>query len=100
MTVACGALLVADTRPLTAGVALGLALLKPHIAGPIALWMVVSGRIRPLVVALSVAGCGWAVYDARIGESPWTTALGLWRVLEAEYAGVHGLVGHTSIRAV
>ena len=27
---------------------LGLALFKPHIAGPIALWMMVTGRVRPL----------------------------------------------------
>jgi hypothetical protein len=98
MTLAVAALLVADERRGAAGVALGLALFKPHIAGPIALWMAVTGRIRPLVTAIAVAAAGWAVYDARVGESPLTTARGLWHVLGEEYSGRAGLVGRTSIR--
>jgi hypothetical protein len=98
MTLACAALLVVNERGRAAGIALGLALFKPHIAGPIALWMLLTGRIRPLVTAGAVALAGWAVYDARIGENPLTTAAGWWHVVQSEYAGVSGLVGHTSIR--
>ena len=98
LTLGALALWLADTRPLGAGIALGLALSKPHIAGPMALWMLVTGRIRPLVTAIAVAAAGWAVYDARIGESPLTTAAGLWHVLGADYTGADGLVGRTSIR--
>jgi Glycosyltransferase family 87 len=99
MTLACVALLIVDARPLAGGVALGLALFKPHIAGPIALWMLVTGRFRPLMAAAAVVLLGGAVYDARIGESPVTTAAGWWHVIGSEYAGPDGLVGHTSIRA-
>jgi hypothetical protein len=98
MTLSCVALLIVDSRGLAAGVALGLGLMKPHIAGPIALWMLVTGRIRPLVAGAAVIVAGWAVYDARIGENPLTTAVGYWHVLGSEYAGPFGLVGKTGIR--
>lgn len=98
MTLSCVALLIVDARWLAGGVALGLALFKPHLAGPIALWMLVTGRLRPLIAAAAVVLGGWAVYDARIGESPLATAAGYWHVLRSEYAGPDGLVGNTSIR--
>jgi hypothetical protein len=98
MTLAGAALLLADTRWLAAGLALGLALAKPHIAGPIALWLLVTGRVRPLIAAAAVVIAGWAVYDARLGENPLTTAAGYWHALGLQYAGPDGLVGHTSIR--
>ena len=99
MTLACAALGLADTRWIAAGVALGLALCKPHIAGPIALWMLVTGRVRALLTAAGLVLVLWSVYDARIGESPLTTFAGYWSVLGSQYAGPNGLVGHTSIRA-
>jgi hypothetical protein len=99
MTLACVALLIADAYRLAAGVALGLALFKPHIAGPFALWMLVTARFRPLVTAAAVVVLGGAVYDARIGEGPMTTAAGWWNVIRSTYAGSGGLVGHTGIRA-
>ncbi len=98
MTLACVALVIVDSHWLVAGVALGLGLMKPHIAGPMALWMLVTGRIRPLLAAGAVVGGGWAIYDARIGESPLTTAVGYWHALGSQYAGADGLVGRTSIR--
>src|SRR5258707_542769 len=92
------AVLLVDRRRLAGGAVLGLALFKPHIAGPIALWMLVSGRLRPVIFAAAVVCLGVAVYDARIGEHPLTTAGGWWTVIGSEYAGPDGLVGHTSIR--
>jgi len=98
LTLAFAAVLLVDRRRLAGGALLGLALFKPHIAGPIALWMLVSGRLRPLIAAAAVACLGVAVYDARIGERPLTTAAGWWTVIGSEYTGPDGLVGHTSIR--
>jgi hypothetical protein len=98
MILSCVALLIVDAHWLAAGVALGLGLMKPHIAGPIALWMLVTGRLRPLIAAAFVIVAGWALYDARIGEHPFTTVAGYWHVLGSEYAGPLGMVGHTSIR--
>lgn len=100
MTLACAAVVLADRRWLAAGVALGLALGKPHIAGPMALWLLVTGRVRPLLAAAAVVAAGWAVYDARIAEHPLTTAAGYWRALNSQYAGPDGLVGQTSVRGV
>lgn len=98
MILAFVALLIVDRRWLAGGVALGLALAKPHIAAPVALWMLVTGRIRPLAAAAAVVLGGWAVYDLRIGESPLTTAAGYWHVLGSQYWGADGLIGHTSLR--
>jgi hypothetical protein len=99
MTLACVAMLMADSRWLASGLMLGLALFKPHIAGPIGLWMLVTGRIRSLIVSLVVVALGAAVYDARVGESPPATAAGWVSVIGRAYGGPDGLVGHTSLRA-
>ena len=99
MTLACVALVIADSHRVPAGVALGVALFKPHIAGPIAIWMLVTARFRPLVTAAAVVSLGVAVYDVRIGESPITTADGWLKVIGSTYAGSDGLVGNTSLRA-
>jgi hypothetical protein len=99
LTLAAAALLVADTRPWLAGAALGVGLFKPHLTGPIALWMVVTGRVRQVMVAAALVAAGWAAYDARIAENPLTTAAGWWRAIGSQYAGAEGLVGHTSVRA-
>jgi hypothetical protein len=99
LTLAFAAVLLVDRRRLAGGAVLGLALFKPHIAAPVALWMLVSGRLRPLIAAAAVVCLGVAVYDARIGERPLTTAAGWWTVIGSEYGGSDGLVGHTSIRA-
>ena len=99
MTLACAATLIVDSRWLLSGALLGLALFKPHIAGPFALWMLVTGRIRSFVVAGAVVVLGFAVFDVRASESPLTTAIGWGSVLGRAYGGADGLVGHTSLRA-
>jgi hypothetical protein len=58
MTLACAATLIVDSRWLLSGALLGLALFKPHIAGPFALWMLVTGRIRSFVFAGTVVALG------------------------------------------
>src|SRR5262249_44403883 len=80
------------------GVALGLALFKPHIAGPFALWTIVSGRVRVFATAVAVVACGIAVYSIRIGESPVATLRGYGASLVALYSGGNALYGRTSIR--
>ena len=59
MTLAFLSLRLVDAHRLASGIALGLALFKPHIAGPIALWMVVTGRARVAIVASAVVLAGW-----------------------------------------
>jgi hypothetical protein len=98
MTLAFVSLRLADTHRLASGVALGLALFKPHIAGPIALWMVVTGRARVAIAAAAVVLAGWMAYDARIGENPLTTLDGYRHVLATLHAGPDGLLGRTGLR--
>src|SRR6185295_16733611 len=88
-----------DSHRLASGVALGLALFKPHIAGPIALWALASGRVRVALTAAAVAAAGWTAYDVRIGEGPLTTLAAYCRVLGRLHAGPDGLVGRTGLRS-
>jgi hypothetical protein len=98
MTLAFLSLRLVDSHRLASSVALGLALFKPHIAGPIALWMVVTGRARVAIVAAAVVLAGWTAYDARIGENPLTTLEGYLGVLGRLHAGPDGLLGRTDLR--
>ena len=98
MVLAFLSLHLADSHRLASGVALGLALFKPHIAGPIALWALVTGRARVVIVAAAVVIAGWTAYDARIGENPLTTLAGYYGVLGRLHAGPDGLVGRTGLR--
>ena len=98
MALAFLSLRLADAYRLASGVALGLALFKPHIAGPIALWMVVTGRARVAIVASAVVLAGWMVYDVRIGENPLATLDGYRHVLGTLHAGPDGLLGRTGLR--
>ena len=92
------ALWIVDSSWIASGLVMGLALFKPHIAGPIALWMLITGRARQVAVAVAVTASGWTVYDIRIGESPLATLAGYARVLGEQYGGVYGLTGQTSVR--
>jgi Glycosyltransferase family 87 len=98
LTLALLSALTADTRWVVSGVALGLALFKPHIAGPFALWALVSGRIRVLAVACAIVACGIGVYSLRVGEQPIDTLRGYWPSLVELYSGEDALNGRTSIR--
>lgn len=99
MTLAMLSMRWADSRPIASGMSLGLALAKPHIAGPIALWMIATQRLRVLLVAAVVVVSGWGIYDGRVGENPLATVAGYWQVLRAIYSGPDGLTGRTSLRA-
>ena len=99
MTLVCVAMFIVDSRWLSSGALLGLALFKPHIAGPFGLWMLVTARIRSFVVAVIVVVLGLLVFDARVSEGPLATVIGWGSVLGRAYGGPDGLVGHTSLRA-
>jgi hypothetical protein len=92
--------LTADARPILSGILLGAALFKPHIAGPFALWMLVTRRFRVLAVAGGVVLAGFLVYAARVGDTPIDTLRGYWPWLVEVYSGEHALTGRTSIRGL
>ena len=100
LALALSSALTADTRPILSGVALGIALFKPHIAGPFALWMLVTRRFRVLAVAAGVVVGAFLVYAARVGDNPIDTLRGYWPWLVEVYSGAHALTGRTSIRGL
>jgi hypothetical protein len=99
MTCAFIALRLADTRPVTSGAWLALALAKPHIAGPVALWSVLTGRWRTIVVAVAAVAAQIALFCVRAGVPPVATVLGFRRILAETYSGADALTGITSLRA-
>jgi hypothetical protein len=98
LTLAFVAVLMADSRPVASGVSLGLALAKPHIAGPIMLWALVTGRARVVAVATAVVAAGFAIYCLRAQVDPVTVLTGYGRILLSLYSGTDGFVGRTSLR--
>ena len=100
LTLALISSLTAETRPILSGVALGLALFKPHIAGPFALWVLITRRFRVFAVAAGVVVAGLVVYAARVGDNPIDTLRGYWPWLVEVYSGEHALTGRTSIRGL
>jgi len=98
LALALASALVAETRPTLSGVALGLALFKPHIAGPFALWALVSRRFRMLAVAIAVVVAGFLTYAVRVGDNPIDTLRGYVPWLVEVYSGEHALTGRTGIR--
>lgn len=98
VTLAYAAVWLADSNPLASGFLLGLALGKPHIAGPIALWMLFTKRGRPLAVACGVAALLAGVYVIRVHASPVEVVTGYWNIMRDLYGDPGAFVGRTSIR--
>jgi hypothetical protein len=86
------------TKWILSGVCLGLALAKPHIAGPIALWAACTGRFRMTLVAATVVALEYCVYCLRVDATPLQAVSGWMRALGVAYSGIGALNGYTSIR--
>ena len=99
MTLSFAALALSAERPWSAGLLLGLALAKPHIAAPVALWVVLTGRWRTAAAAAAVMSAGVTIYCLRAGTTPGNVTAAYWQVLASTYGGASGLTGVTSIRA-
>jgi hypothetical protein len=98
MTLGVLAIVNADVRPVASGVSLGLALAKPHIAGPMMLWALFTRRARVATAAIAVVTAGFTVYCVRAHVSPVDVVVGYARILLSFYAGADRLVGRTSVR--
>ena len=98
LTLAFGAALLADRQSIASGVCLGIALAKPHIAGPIALWMAFVHRARTLAIAAAVVMAGFASYCLRVGSHPFTVGVHYVGVLFDVHGASAGLEGRTSVR--
>lgn len=69
--------LIADRRPVLAGLAIGMSLIKPHIGGPMLLWAAASRRWKTCTAALAVPAALFAVYLLRSPRSP-LAVIGEW----------------------
>jgi len=98
MMLAFLAVFKADSRPVSSGVSLGLALAKPHIAGPIMLWALFTRRARVVAVAMAVVAAGFAAYCVRAQVTPTAVMNDYGRILLSLYSGADGLIGRTSLR--
>jgi hypothetical protein len=98
MTLSFAALMLADTRSITSGLILGVAFVKPHIAGPIALWMAFAHRARTIVVAALVVCAGFGAYCFRVGAHPLSVAEHYIDVVLNVHGAEAALLGRTSVR--
>jgi hypothetical protein len=80
------------------GVLLGLAVSKPHVAGPLLLWVACRRRFGVVTVAALTVAFAYAIYCVRAEASltrpfsAWVTSLG------THYLGVESISGYTSLR--
>jgi len=98
LTLAFAAALLGDTRSVASGVCLGLALAKPHIAGPIAMWMAFAHRARTILVASAVVAVGFGSYCLRVGAHPLGVIARYFSVVLSVHGASAGLEGRTSVR--
>jgi uncharacterized membrane protein YecN with MAPEG domain len=98
LTLTFAALMLAESRSTTSGMLLGLALVKPHIAGPVALWIAFRYRARAILVAAIVVASGVCVYCLRVGVDPSQVASSYVDVLVDVHGAEAGLQGRTSVR--
>jgi len=80
------------------GVCLALALAKPHIAGPIALWAACTRRIGITLIAATVVMIEYGMYCLRAGVTPLQPITGWAAALRQTYSGPDALSGYTSLR--
>jgi hypothetical protein len=93
------AMSLARRAPVRAGVLLGLALAKPHIAVPFVLWALFERRWRMLTAALAVTVAGFSLYCVVADSSPASVVRGYVGVLGLVYGGDSlGLVGLANLK--
>ena len=85
--------------PVVSGAALALALVKPHIAVPVALALAGARRLRPVVTAALLTMAGTALYAWHVHTTMETATYEYFRVLERMYTGPGALYGRTSLQS-
>jgi hypothetical protein len=98
MTLAYLAVVLATSRPAAGGICLGLAMAKPHVAGPVFLWALFTRRMRLVAVASGVVAAAFAVYCARVAANPAAVFFSWIDILSSYYYGTDTLVGRSSLR--
>lgn len=94
-----GSLTLAASAPGVAGTLLGLALIKPHVAGPFLLAVAFRRRPRIWLTAAAVVLAAATIYCVRVPVAHLDAWAGFVRAFENLYLAGDGLAGRTSLRA-
>jgi glycosyl transferase family 87 len=81
LTLSMAALFLSDRRPLTSGVCLGLALMKPQVALPVLLWTLFTRRWRIASTATGSVLLTFAVFCVRANANPVDVVIGWMQIL-------------------
>jgi hypothetical protein len=90
--------LAMPARGIVGGACLGVALAKPHIAGPVALWALCTRRYRVAVVGAALVALELGIYCLRVWVSPLQAITGWFIALRESYTGTDALNGYSSLR--
>lgn len=91
---------LADRRPSLAGVALGVALMKPQVALPICLWALMRGRWRLLATGAVTSVGLLAVYCLHVAAGPVEVLHGWLQAIAGVYTGPDRLTGFSELSAL
>jgi hypothetical protein len=98
LTLAMAALFLADRRPLTSGVCLGLALMKPQVAVPVLLWTLFTRRWRTAGAAAGIVALAFAVFCIRAHAVPIEVITRWMQILAVYHTDGSVLVGLSELR--
>ena len=98
LTLGLCSMVLAEKRPLWSGLVLGLALLKPQMAVPFALWMLFTRRLRVAGWAVVTVLVGSAVFCVRVQADPLHLVVRYMDILRRFYLGDAILVGLSQLR--
>jgi hypothetical protein len=92
------AMVLANRRPIAAGIWLGLAMMKPQVAVPVFLWTVFTRRWWLVLTTLAVTGGLIAVFCIRAGAHPLWVAERYVEILAMYHTGTTNLGGISELR--
>jgi hypothetical protein len=90
----------ADRRPMAGGLLLALALVKPQVGLPFALWAVLTRRLRVAAVAGAATAAAVVVFSLRLPRGPAEILANYTLVLEKVYASDARLTGATGLQPI
>lgn len=102
VTLACGlaSIVLAGRRPIASGLCLALSLMKPQVAAPFALWILMTGHWRALGTAAATVAGGWITYAAVAQVRLQDLAVQYVAVLRHYYTGAEPMRGVADLRPV
>jgi hypothetical protein len=92
------AMVLARKRPAWSGICLGLALMKPQIAGPFFLWAIFTRRLRVAGIGVGVAALGAILFCLRAHANPIDVMVRYVEILRVYHTGDAILVGIAQLR--